>query len=271
MYQPAKQPQSISHVLDNGLRLYQTCFKRIFTLTLLAGLVGLPATLEQMPSGTRSLLHPQAINLHSALFWGLLSFVIKVIFEGAVVHALASTARGILTGIRDNLSTCTRKLPAMVVAAVCYTVAVGLGTIALILPGIWLAYSLVLFPVPVLMENLGPLKGLEKSYDTVKGHWWRTTTVLTVIGIIIAALYLAAFTVVGAATGISLLSLHSLFHPEALARDSSLFVWAAILNAVLNALLSPLGYAMAVAQYEDLSLRHSGDDLEERIGSVMEG
>lgn len=271
MHEPAKRPQSIGAVLDSGFQLYRARFGRLFGLMLIAGLAGVPLTLMQAPLGLQSLLHPGSGHLQSALFWAALAFAIKLLFEGAVIHGLATAARNSGSSLRDDMRAGLRGLPALFIAALGYGIAVGLGTLALVVPGIWLSCTLVFFPVPIMADRLGPLRALEASHDMVRGHWWRTATVLTVIAIIAASLYFAVFALVGSITGLEFSGFHLLGNPRALAQSvSPVMTYAALLNAVLNALLMPLGYAVAVAQYEDLRLRKSGDDLEDRISAALD-
>src|SRR5699024_4775293 len=150
-----------------------------------AGIIVIPFTLLQVPDHPVVLEQRGFAFSRTILLWGVIAFAIKLWFKGATIHALAASARGRSTTARDNVITALKNLLPLFLAYVCYCIAVGIGLFLLIIPGIWLGYSLVLFAIPLLMENLGPIRSLEKSHDTVRGHWWRTVTVLTVIGLIV--------------------------------------------------------------------------------------
>ena len=57
---------------------------------------------------------------------------------------------------------------------------VGLGFIALILPGIWLVMVWSVAVPALMFEHVGGFKALGRSFDLVRGRWWATFAALLV-------------------------------------------------------------------------------------------
>jgi len=70
----------------------------------------------------------------------------------------------------------------------------GLGLILLIVPGVYLWARWYLSAQAVVAENLGPVEGLGRSTELVKGQWWRIFGAAFVISLL-AAMFAAALAV----------------------------------------------------------------------------
>jgi hypothetical protein len=76
-----------------------------------------------------------------------------------------------------------RVLPAMGATAL-YFVAIVLGTVLLIVPGIFLSIRLFFGAQAAVVDGLAPMDALRRSNELVRGHWWQTLGRLLLSGIV---------------------------------------------------------------------------------------
>lgn len=115
---------------------------------------------------------------------------------------------------------------------------------------------LQLFMAAVYIDREGPLASLKQSWRLTKGHWWRSTAILTTALIMLMVLYLAVLL-------LSYLGGY-LTHNGPVHR----FVILPLLVVVTYTVIYPLAAAIWVAMYNDFKLRREGGDLAARVGAL---
>jgi hypothetical protein len=146
----------------------------------------------------------------------------------------------------------------MLGGGILYGLAVAGGTVLLILPGIYLAISLVFSGFPIVLDRLGPLQGLRESHRLVKGSWWRTATLLTIAVIVAMIPYVAVGAIVNALTA-------------PLLKPDTMVTWALVnggVTVLCYAFVLPILLCIYYGIYSDLRLRKEGTDLEQRLEAV---
>jgi len=180
----------------------------------------------------------------------------SVLFYAAIYLRIDSIADG-STGA-GALQSALRKLPLLIALIILNMLALMVGFILLIVPGLILIVSLVLAMPILLLEDKGPIDSLTSSHKLVWGNWWRTAAILTVGGIIIFVLYMilgliaaavAPFLAGGEAAVVAVVSLF-------------------IVLALAGILISPYFVSLILNIYWDLKLRREGGDLSARAEAV---
>jgi hypothetical protein len=256
-----RKPLSIGQALDRAFALYRQSIGSLlpyclgFALASFAGRLLLPATTAQMRASPGT--------VYGILF---LQNLVVLTFMTAMILKLDDVDSGrrqlsVLTAYTGGL----RRFLPMLGVFFLYGLALVLGIILLIVPGIWLSISLSLAFYAAALDGRGVNESLNLSRSLVSGHWWRTATILTVVTLVYAAVYMAIATVATLVLPIGgVLSLVS--GAAGLGTFSLLLV--AIVLALVGSLLTPLFYATGVVIYRDLQLRKSGGDLAARIAET---
>ena len=117
----------------------------------------------------------------SALVQGL---IIAPLVTAMYVLVVLGLARGEEPSVGHALRDGLRVLPAVSVAVLLYFLAVVLGTIALVIPGIWLAVALYFSAQSVVVDGARGVGALRRSYRLVQNFWWRTLGILIVLSIL---------------------------------------------------------------------------------------
>lgn len=252
MYEVPTGPQSIGGVLDSGFRLYKASLGRTFALALVAALVFAPMN----PLGLRiDTVDPMVLIVGISV-----GIVATLILYGAIIARIAAVANGgeIATGAALGIG--LRRCLALFISCLAYSLAMVGGLVLLIIPGIYLMVSLAFGVFAVVADRKGPLESLSYSYRTVRGHWWRTAGLFTIIGIM-----LLAFTVL-----VALFTTLPMFMNPQAAFDPAAVSWYIdyILSPLLSGVFTPLWCALFMAAFFDLKLRHEGGDLAARIAAA---
>jgi hypothetical protein len=262
-------PQSIGKVLDSGFSLYRAMFKRIlplsFALALLAQLPGLAPYSAAIFGG----LPGAAVVLAFVVILGLIIGWIVVymgLYNGWIVSmdAIAKGNEALTFGAA--LKAGMPKILSVFGASILFGLAIMAGMILLVIPGLILIVSMSFFYYQILLEDRDAVQALGDSHKLVWGHWWRTTTVMTVGG----AIYLVAYVIVFG-IGAMLLGTAALEGPSPeQARegpDAAVLLFVA-LQVLMNALLLPMWNSIMLVQFRDLQLRKSGSDLAARAAAA---
>ncbi len=137
------------------------------------------------------------------------------------------------------------------------------GGIALFLLTIWAGVRLVLCQPIVVLEVAGPIAAMRRSWQLVKGHWWRTFGIFllaTIVVTVIAGIIEVPFSFVGVFAGG-----RSLFPttPNAAIAGPSLvaIVISGIGGVIATTCTRPISAGVLVLQYADLRMRKEGFDL----------
>lgn len=133
-----------------------------------------------------------------------------------------------------------------------------LGFLLLLIGFIFYAYIAVRITVivPVIMvEHLGPVQALRRSWQLVQGYWWRTVALVIVLSLLSAVIsagpaYLLTL-LVGMATGS--------FDPVLTAAVTGL------VTVITEALFIPLSLTAYTLYYFDLRVRKEGFDIETAV------
>ncbi len=265
-YQALTQPAGIGRVLDSGFKLFAASLKPVFVLVVFTAAINiilqyamfqimLPAqqfaTQEEMGQYMMEAA-PQLIGI-SVMIW-----VISIVLYNAILSRVGEVARGGDGVMYDALVVGIRKVLPVFIAAILYTLAVSIGFMLLIIPGLILMITLLFFQVLIVVDDEGIIASLKESHRLVWGNYWRTTAVILVPIFIMYALIM----VVGFAAGF----LTAFTTPEMAEGQMHMsFGWFDILMAGVSVLMVPMLDAIFVAHVNDLKLRKSGSDLELRM------
>jgi hypothetical protein len=259
------QPQSIGGVLDTTFQLYKASVVKLIPLSLL---LVLASCLQYIYMIARSAnpADPTAM-LTMATSWGYwLSVLAGVIgstwISAATYLKVGAIGSGADLGIGAALQASLPRVPTVFVMMILFMLAVMIGTLLLIIPGIILMVSLLLCYPTAMFDNKGPVSALTESHRLVWGNWWRTFVMLSVGVIILVVIYLIVAMIVG------------LIAPFLLvgggADDVALYaiVSMVLIFVFLSLLLTPFYISLGIAIYWDLKLRKDGGDLAARVGAL---
>lgn len=261
MFKLATEPQSIGKVLDSGVRLYTTGLSQVILWVFLSQLVlAVPGAIFEL-----SVLHiasapdPEAAMAQLGIFltvFFLVGMPFSVWFVLVVVYRLWQIASGDVS-VPPVKRALVCLLPT-IGALLLYMLALVLGMVLLIVPGILLGLSLAFFLYIIPIERIGPIAALKRSHYLVWGDWWRTLAIVTVGLLILVALTLIVYVAMAALAAMGSIDLTS---PVFIAIQS-------LLGVLVGTFTAPLMIAINVVQYHDLRLRKEGTDLAARIAAL---
>ncbi len=255
MYQQPNSPQSIGGVLDSGFKLYRESLSQAYLLAALLALATAPVNLLQpyfVRTGVRGLIGAPALLLIAI---GLAAALVYA----ALIARIDAVARGAPLSLPQALLLGLHRMGPMILTGLAAGIVVVIGLCLVVIPGLIFMIWLIFAPFALVIERRGPIDSLSYSHAIVRGHWWRTAALLTIIGIVLSVVY-ALF-----ALGISIAVISD---PVAAAAGEVPWYVTLVVGPALAALIGPLTYALMLAIYYDLRLRHEGGDLAARIAAT---
>ncbi len=263
MYTQPSTPRTVGGVLDDAINLYRECLPRSWPLALAPEVAlaltnihlesRLPPSSRQDPAAILSMLRSSDFVI-SMLFY----FVVLLVFNLALTDHMHSVATGRPASAGRSLGVGLRLLPRAAGASLVIALATALGTLLLIVPGIYLAGALMLTFVAMIVGDLGALQSIGESYRLIRGHWWRAATIYTVATMIALAFYL----ILGLLAGLAATQ-----GPGASALVIGLRRLASVVIGTLMTLWFP---AVLLSIYYDLALRRA-DSLPRAAGDAVAG
>jgi hypothetical protein len=274
MYQKPTVPKSIGGVLDDTFQLYKASFSRCWLPMVIIALIGVASgfyrfsTVRGAPpgAGLRDLLLQFQSTPRGYQAVSLLVMVLDLVLYAVLLVNIVAVSRGETPSFGASLATALRRTPALILAAIIFLIAVFVGTVLLIVPGIYVWNRLQLFMVPLVTGPEGPGESLSTSWRLVRGHWWRTATLLFVMLAIMYVLDLALVAVAGTIVAVAGGG------ASTLTQGAGAFVLGSIVvTGIVGIFTTPLFVTVFVTVYQDLLLRKGGADLEARLGALPKG
>ena len=283
------RPMPLPELLDELFRLYRNHFSLLIGVSLIVSLPGLVWTLltgtYRLSLGSYSNLFPTtpgaAPNLTSDQLGQLLqlvglgvlgAIVLSPFLVGAVYRAVADVATGRPASVGSVLrETLQRYFPLLglvaliAVMALVWVILTGIGFVLLILPGLGMICVGVFFAVrwsltvaAMMAENIGPIRGLGRSWNLISGMWWRSFGILLVVGIMQAIISYAFYIVV-------------LLLSAAISSGTVQLAVISVATTLLGALINPITPIGITLLYFDLRVRKEGLDLDQLAQQTSPG
>jgi hypothetical protein len=263
-------PTSIGGVLDSAFRLYRSTFSRCWYLAAVGSALGLVYGIEasmQVPTEARSsdpaeaarvlVQTLQAFFSPSLLVLLGVGVLVSCVFSGALIATESGLAlKGPSFSLGKALGVGLRRLPAMLIGGVVWTLIVGVGTALFVIPGIYFFGKLQLWTIAMFVDDVGPFTALGRSWSLTRQRWWRGVVILSV-ALVIIAVFSVAFSLLSlAVAGLANLGV------------TERMILTQVFSLVSNALFLPLSIAITVAMYHDFNLRSRGGDLAARVDAL---
>lgn len=248
MFELASTPRDLGEILVQGLQLGRLAFRRLFMLTSLLAFLGLiPTVILVWGQGDLPISFTQMSDQVRGPYGlaGLGDMILCLPFQALLLNRIASASRGQTEGFQEEWHKTLKVWPWMFVAAIVYILAVCLGTLLLLVPGLILLVSLMFAQFSVVLEDRGPIQALNRSHNLVWGQWWRTLGLLVLI---IVPLWVLVAIVSG------LLGVDSGNASDMSVTGRGLFEQG-VVEMVFYALFSPFGYCVLYVYFHDLRLR----------------
>lgn len=260
MFTLPTQPSSIGETLDHSFKLYATGLNRVFGLSAMGSMVSevtmLVLVLTLVGAAPTEQDAPQVVG--AAMTGTMLASLLSMPFFLAVVARLWRIGQGDDLSMGNALRIGLSKTAAVIVAGFLYGMAIMLGLVVLVIPGLILIVSLWFYAMAIVIDGHGIIGSLKQSHQLVwNGNWWRTATVATV-GVLIFSVAVIGATMVAGMLDVAL----------GFDNAANLLTPSTFIGIVINALFTPYIYALFIVTYHDLKLRRAGDDLERRLDQI---
>jgi hypothetical protein len=263
MYTRPSAPQDITGVLDDAFRLYIASLKTVLPLSLLS------AILSVLPQAATTVMgiNPETTDFSATLaivgigIFIIIMMAVLVMYAGLMLQ-MDAFAKGQSLSSGDAVMGGLPLFLPVLVSSLLYGFGIVIGFILLLVPGIILSVYWSLFLPAAVLDKAGMVGSLARSYQLIRGSWWRTTILLTVFTLIVAVVYtiLIIFAIGGVIGGMS----------SAGDLDTTLLdMITLIVSPILGTFMAPFSYAFLLAIHHDLVLRKEGGDLASRISNVV--
>ena len=240
-YERPTRPSSIGEILADGFSLFRasiaSVYAPVFVLALIIGMLNV--SLQPRPDVVAD------VDFGIVDWLSLLVlFAASIYMYGVVIARAHDIASGDPGDIRASLDIAARRLLVMAAVYLMYGIAIAVGTLLLIVPGIFLGVALFASLLLPIAEERGPIDSLRESFASVRGNWWRTMGVLAITTAILAVPSLVMSMII--------VSLVVWFEANWVGNAA----WT-LTYALFAAFVVPLGTCLIYATYQDLRLRRN--------------
>lgn len=246
MAAPVLRPLSTGEVLDVSFGLYRSLFFPLVIVAVACRIV--PDVISiylQQVAGTS----PLAIFDHWELLLAeiVLGMVLSAVGVAASTYIVSGAYLGAPMTANIALANAMGLIGPLILVSVVSSIAIGVGFVVLIVPGVILFSGLVLATVVVVLEQpLGAFGALNRSWELTKGFRFKVFVSVFVAALLFAvpAMIVGVAGAIGAAAG----------------------AWSPLISQLLAVVLQifvvPFVYVVITVLYYDLRVRKEGFDLE---------
>ena len=181
MQQIDLRPLSLGEILDRTFSLYRRHFLLFLGIAAIPHLLTLALNLVQvlMLQGGKGSTATQpsnglmAFGLFGIFIWLFVYIVAYLFAQGGTIYAVSDLYLGHPTTINSSLRKMWGQLLNLLGVLMLNGMAIVIGIIFLIIPGIYLACRLITCVPAALLEDLGARESLERSFALTKDSAWR--------------------------------------------------------------------------------------------------
>lgn len=248
MFELASGPRDLGEILVQGIQLGRLAFHRLFMLMSLITFLGVLPTFCLVWGAGDQIFGYQEMLAGMRGGYGLAVFIVALLvlpLRAILLNRIAAAARGQSYGLHEELAKAIRVWPWLFIAGIILLLAVCLGFVLLVVPGLILCISLMFEEFGVVLEGYKPVQALNASHNLVWGHWWRTLGLL----LIMVLPYYILLSIVGV-----LLGLDTGGMGQTGITGRALFEQC-VLEMIFFAMAGPFFYSILYVYYHDLKLR----------------
>lgn len=203
---------------------------------------------DALESGTFTLGQGYFTNI---AIGGLAALITTAILQGALVYATVQDLNGRKPAIGEALATGLRSFLPLIAVSILFGLAVGLGMILLLVPGIMIACAWCVAVPSLVADRTGVFGAFSRAADLTRGNRWR----IFALGLLLFVILLVLGAVLGSISAAALLSNpDALSNPAAVAL-SPLNILVNVLQQTINAVI---GAALVSVLYVELRRAREG-------------
>ncbi len=160
---------SVSEVLGEAFDLYKRFFWRfVSTAAIVFVVLDLASAFADTAAGN---------SAGAVVLWSLIALVLSVVgafwLQGALIEAVVDVRDGrIDTTIGELFERTRHRLPALIGAGVVAGLAIAIGLVLLIIPGLFLFTRWILIPAVIVIEKRRAGDSFDRSWELTRGHGW---------------------------------------------------------------------------------------------------
>jgi hypothetical protein len=255
----ALRPLDVGETLDAAVNLYSRNAVKLWTLvaTVMVPVYALIVIIRRLTLPSGVFVHNGSLytfgNTSSSAYnvglvaTGVLALLGYLLATGAVFKFQLDAYLGRPADVRESFTYAfgRHRLLSLLWLGIIVTIAVGIGFVLLIIPGVYLFVALA-FAIPVLMlEGLRGMSAISRSISLTTGRWWATFGRL-LIGLILYVVAVFLVGVIGSAIthGVSSVSLYLIIN--------------GCVGIIISVFLAPFYAALVNVTYVDLRVRKEG-------------
>lgn len=239
----SQQPFSIGGVLGTSLSVF---FRNIIPFGILSLVLGIPYLLIQVGVIPIGQVGPDgSVDYLGLAISGIISTLTSCLITAALVYGTFQDLRGQRAGMGACIAGALSTLIPVAVGAILYAIAIGLASLAFIIPGLILATVWWVYVPAIVIERQGIMSAFGRSAQLTKGRRW------SIFGLIllVVALGFAVGAVVGLAVGVAAFAGGGSVGPLAYA-----IAILQLLIMAFGAVLSAVGYYYLRAEKEGIDI-----------------
>ena len=252
MYEFSKEPLGIGQQLDQSIKLTRYTYKSTIGVVILTVIVGMLSVFTGIGMPVEEGVMPEISTgqvVAFIVFTMLQVYLYFLMLTGVTYKAFN------LGDIGDAALFSVKNIHRLFAMTILLMIAIIIGYVLLIVPGIILTVSMSLCFYCMVLEGTGPIASLKRSHQLVWGNWTRTLVVLSIAGIIVMVFYF----IIGALAGVMAIGVES-------ERDAIMLI--NLVSTGLAPVMQPFFIAVALVIYHDVKLRKEGDDLSSEIENL---
>ncbi len=100
----------------------------------------------------------------------ILWLIIGTALNGMFYVIASASIRGEKVGLNESLGKAFKKVIPLIIIGVLTFLAIGIGLVLLIIPGLYLLGRFALSAIILFEEDLGPIAAIKRSFELSKGH-----------------------------------------------------------------------------------------------------
>jgi hypothetical protein len=187
-------PFRLGVVLSKTFAVFGRQFGKFLLLALIPMIPLLLLTLFLTQPGLVG--RPGSIAMSSA-FTGILTFVLQIVAQATTLYGAFQEMRGEPFTIGQSLKVALRRALPLIGVAICASLAIGLASLLLLVPGLIVACMLYVAVPACVIEKLGVTASLNRSAVLTRGYRWPIFGLFLLVAVIgfIAGILLLRFRV----------------------------------------------------------------------------